>query len=220
VGDGESTRPPGRIDMASWCRARVVEQRASVGTSEWSRTRSPSGQLPWGGQLVSKQSLPVPRSVADGSGCRREHPSSQLLRHRQAVSRRSERATSVRRHRRVVSDEVSERPAAVGRAAGVGTVSQRRGLRRTGVGDGESTRPPGRRDIASWCRARVQEQRGCVGTSEWSRTRSPSGQLPWGGQLVSEQSPSAEVCGGREWVTERVPVLTAPQAPSGGVEEM
>ena len=52
--------------------------------------------------------------------------------------------SSVRRHRRVVSDEVSERPAAVGRAAGVGT-----------------------------------------------------------------KSPSAEVCGVRELVTERVPGLPA-----------
>ena len=42
--------------------------RASEGTDEWSWTRSPSGQLPWGGQLVSEQSLPASRSVAEGSG--------------------------------------------------------------------------------------------------------------------------------------------------------
>ena len=53
-------------------------------------------------------------------------------------------ASSVRRHLGVVLDEVSERPAAVGRAAGVGT-----------------------------------------------------------------KSPSVEVCGGREWVTDRVPVLSS-----------
>ena len=49
-------------------------------------------------------------------------------------------------------------------------VSQRRGLRRTGVGVGESTRSPSSTGTVRRCRGDVREERASEGTDEWSRT--------------------------------------------------
>ena len=105
----------------------VSERPAAVGRAAGVGTKSPSAEVCGGREWVT-----------------REYPASRPPRHSELVSGESSRATCVRGHLGVVSDEVSERPAAVGRAAGVGT-----------------------------------------------------------------KSPSAEVCGVREWVTERVPGLPA-----------